>query len=116
MKKLDIGRVLIGELQRDPEDNLIKIEVSGLILRIIGKPIDGITFSEMGVMVDLARKINRAISNKENHVLLETVEHAALVARLKAFRYAVVEPVIYDWIKEIDALPDVKITVDEGKS
>lgn len=110
MKKVDISKVLTTEIKSQTGESA-KIPVAELINAVLTNPPEGVKFSEMAVLVDLIRKVNTAQRKIEGFILLENLEHATLVNQLKNFRYAKPEPIVYDWILEIEKLPDEQVTV-----
>lgn len=107
MKKLTIG----GKFTLLTKKINNEAVISEVLMTVLSTPKNGMgsDTKEMGEIIDLIRKLDKGITEEQDTILIENGEHAALCGCLKAFKFAVNDPALYDWIKSIENLPDVDI-------
>lgn len=110
MKKLIIAGSFPSEIIKDKDDNFINHNIYDAIFNAICMPVDrGATYDSMASVIGLIRKIQAAKTAGEESVLLESSEHSILVNALKAVRFAVNDPALFEFVKKVAELPDVNV-------
>lgn len=113
MKSIDLNHEFEAEITQTSDGKPEKFTAKGMIKpAIVQMPQgQGINFDNLADRVSLSQKINKAIQSDDGIVLLENNEHAELVKALKEMlpKYALLEPALYNYVKDIAALKDVPV-------
>lgn len=110
MKNLKLNTIL---LVTDNDNKTIPFQANELLLTVLRAPTNpaGSDFESMSTAVLLIKKVKDALEENSENILLDSSEHDSLAAALRAFKFRIIDPAIYDWVKEIINLPDVKIEI-----
>jgi len=69
----------------------------------------GYSFVEMLALQPLVHRLDRAIAEKREEVLLEEEEHKLLVRALRGFRWSAYSDAVIEMVREIEAAPEVDV-------
>ena len=115
MKELKLNYSITSEVVED-QGQPLKIPVNDIILPSITRVPQGVNFDGMAERIDLIRKVKAGIASKSPSILLENVEHAALVKAMKAREdFLVVDPAIYDFINQVAGTPEAEVATKDTK-
>lgn len=112
MRKLPItGKIKLSTISQSERDQ----DVYETIISALStpEPNQGINYSEMLSRCEIIKKVQEANKKLEGFCLLEESEYGVFNSCLKSLRFVVCDPAIFDWIKSVTELPDIKVVEEE---
>ena len=113
MKSLDLNHEFDAEIIKDLKGKPQRVKgLQDILLPAIAQlPQGGMDFASMEPRITQIQKIKKAVADKQDALLLETNDHIELVKALKAQKFALADVNIFEYVKSVIDLPDVKIGV-----